>query len=130
MKRITTIIVIILSTFVCPTSCKAADEKINSDTKVLKSCVFNVIDYGAVGDDKMDNTAAFSACLKAVIDAGGGRMYLPDGVYRGKIVIPAVSKPIPGWLTVEIVGESEPTPVWGTVGSSPLLSNGTIVKSL
>lgn len=87
---------------------------------------FNVTDYGAVGDDKTDNTAAFSACLKAVIDAGGGRMYIPDGVYRGRIIIPGTKK----WITVEIIGESEPTPAWGTIGSFPLPKNGTIVKSL
>ena len=50
--------------------------------------VFNVRDYGAVGDDKTDNTAAFSKCLDAIIAAGGGRMFLPDGVYRGRILIP------------------------------------------
>ena len=33
-------------------------------------------------------------------------------------------------ITIEIVGESEPTPVWGTVGSFPLQQNGTIIKSL
>ena len=81
-------------------------------------------------DDKTDNTAAFSACLDAVIAAGGGRMYLPDGVYRGRITIPPVSKPIPSWITVEIVGESEPTPVFGTIGSFPLQNHGTIVKCL
>ena len=92
--------------------------------------VFNVLNYGAVGDDQTDNIEAFTACLKAVVAAGGGRMYLPAGVYRGGIVIPAVSKPIPSWITVEIVGESQPTPVFGTIGSFPLLKNGTIVKSL
>ena len=92
--------------------------------------VFNVIDYGAVGDDKTDNTEAISACLKDIIKAGGGRMYLPAGVYRGRIVIPPVSNPIPSWITLEIVGEREPTPVFGTIGSFPLLDKGTIVKSL
>lgn len=86
--------------------------------------------FGAVGDDKTDNTETFSACLKALVEAGGGRMYLPAGVYRGSILVPAVSKPVPSWITVEIVGESEPTPVFGTIGSCPLLNNGTIVKSL
>ena len=95
-----------------------------------KPRVFNVAAYGAVGDDKTDNTAAFSACLQAVVGAGGGRMYLPDGVYRGRISIPAVSKPTPSWITVEIVGESEPTPVFGTIGSCPLLNHGVIVKNL
>jgi hypothetical protein len=83
-----------------------------------------------VGDDKTDNTEAFSACLKAVVAAGGGRMVLPDGVYRGQITIPPVSKPLPSWITIEIMGESEPATVWGTVGSFPLQQNGTIIKSL
>lgn len=95
-----------------------------------RSRTFDALRFGAVGDDKTDNTEAFSACLKALVEAGGGRMYLPDGVYRGSLLIPAVSKPIPSWITVEIVGESEPTPVFGTIGSFPLLNNGTIVKSL
>lgn len=104
--------------------------KVNEKTLKKQSRTFNVLDYGAIGNDKTDNTEAFTACLMAMIEAGGGRMYLPDGVYRGRILIPAVSKPIPSWITLEIVGESEPTPVFGTIGSFPFLSNGTIVKSL
>ena len=96
----------------------------------VKSRVFNVLNYGAVGDDKTDNTEAFSACLKAVVAAGGGKMVLPDGVYQGRITIPAISKPLPSWITVEIAGESAPTPVFGTIGSFPLQQNGTIVKCL
>jgi hypothetical protein len=92
--------------------------------------IFNVRDYGAVGDDQTDNTAAFSKCLEALIAAGGGRMYLPDGAYRGRITIPPVSKPIPSWVTVEIIGESEPAPVFGTIGNFPLQNHGTIVTSL
>ena len=105
-------------------------EKASPSAGTLKSRVFNVLNYGAVGDDKTDNTEAFSACLKAVTEEGGGQMYLPVGVYRGRILIPAVSKPIPSWITVEIVGEGEPTPVFGTIGAFPLQTNGTIVKSL
>lgn len=105
-------------------------EKASSGVGTVKPRVFNVLDYGAVGDDKTENTEAFSACLKAVIEAGGGKMYLPDGVYRGRITIPPVSNPILSWITVEIVGASEPTPVFGTIGSFSLLNNGTIVKSL
>jgi hypothetical protein len=90
------------------------------------SRVFNVLNYGAVGDDKTDNTEAFSVCLKAVIGAGGGRMFLPDGIYRGRIIIPGTQK----WITIEIVGESEPTPVFGTIGTFHFPTNGTIVKCL
>jgi hypothetical protein len=105
-------------------------ENKTSTADTVKSRVFNVLKYGAVGDDKTDNTEAFSACLKAVVAAGGGKMVLPDGVYQGRIIIPPVSKPLPSWITVEIVGEIEPTPVFGTIGSFPLQNNGVIVKSL
>jgi hypothetical protein len=94
----------------------------------VHAATFNVTDYGAVGDDSTDNTAAFTKCIEKVIAAGGGRMYFPDGVYRGRIVIPPQGGP--SWITIEIVGESEPTPVFGTIGSFPPQNGGTIVKSL
>jgi hypothetical protein len=99
-------------------------------TANVEAKMFMATDYGAKGDDQTDNTEAFSACLKDLIEAGGGRMFLPDGVYRGRIVIPPVTKPIPSWITVEIVGESEPTPVFGTIGDFPLQNHGTILKCL
>ena len=105
-------------------------EKDSSNVATAASRVFPVLKYGAVGDDKTDNTEAFSACLKAMIAAGGGKMVLADGVYRGRIIIPPVSKSLPSWITIEIVGESEPATVWGTIGSFPLQQNGTLVKSL
>lgn len=108
----------------------AGAEKVTSPAATVRSRQFNVFDYGAAGDDKTDNTAAFSACLKSIIESGGGRMFLPAGVYRGKIIIPAISKPLPSWLTVEITGDVEPTPVFGTIGTFPLQNNGTILKSL
>ena len=88
---------------------------------------FNVLDYGAAGDDKTDNTEAFSSCLDAVIKAGGGRMYLPVGVYRGRITIPPFQAA--SWIVIEIVGEIQPTSVFGTIGSCPLMDNGTIIKN-
>ena len=87
---------------------------------------FDVRTYGAVGDDATDNTEAFSACLKAVIAAGGGKMFIPDGIYRGRIIIPGTKE----WITVEIAGESEPTPIWGTIGTFAFPKNGTIIKCL
>jgi hypothetical protein len=100
------------------------DEKMTENTVTNRSRTFNVLDYGAKGDDKTDNTKAFSACLKAVIEAGGGRMIIPDGIYRGRIIIPGTRD----WITIEIIGESEPTPVFGTIGAFPFPKNGTIIK--
>ncbi len=102
----------------------------NAKERARQLRVFNVLDYGAVGDDATDNTAAFSACLKAIIEAGGGRMHLPTGVYRGRIIIPPVSRPVTSWITVEIAGQREPTHVFGTIGSFPLRDDATIVKCL
>lgn len=92
----------------------------------VEAKTFDVTDYGAKGDDKADNTEAFTACMKAIVEAGGGRMYIPNGVYRGRIIVPGTK----AWITVEIVGESEPTPVFGTIGAFPFPKNGTIIKCL
>ncbi|NLB56633.1 MAG: hypothetical protein GX811_12895, partial [Lentisphaerae bacterium] len=100
----------------------------NASVGVGEVRVFNVRAYGAVGDDKTDNTEAFSACLKAVIEAGGGRMYLPAGVYCGRIIIPAIN--VPKWISIEIVGESQPATLFGTIGRNELPSNNSIVKCL
>jgi hypothetical protein len=104
----------------------SADAGVEQTTTNYQTVEFNVLKYGAKGDDKTDNTGAFSACLKALIENGGGRMFLPAGVYRGRIEIPAVTN----WITIEIVGEVEPTPVFGTIGSFPVQNHGTIIKSL
>jgi hypothetical protein len=90
--------------------------------------VFDVTDFGAVGDGQRDNTDAFSACIGAVIGAGGGRMCIPSGVYLGNIVIPGFQAS--SWIVIEIVGARRPAPVFGTVGSFPLLQSGSIVKSV
>jgi hypothetical protein len=101
----------------------ASDKKATNEV-AASTRVFNANQYGAVGDDKTDNTAAFSACLKDLIEAGGGRMLIPNGIYRGRIIIPGTKK----WVTVEIAGESEPTPIFGTIGSFEFPKNGTIIK--
>lgn len=91
-----------------------------------KGRTLNARDFGAVGDDRTDNSAAFSACLDALIKMGGGRMTIPDGIYRGRIAIPGTKD----WLTIEIVGESAPTPVFGTIGAFPFPSHGTVLRCL
>ena len=128
----TTIVLAAICGLLMATGTVGGDEARNgtSGSSPAGSHVFNALDYGAAGDDKTDNTSAFTACLEAVIEAGGGRMFLPTGVYRGRIAIPGVSKDVPSWLTVEIVGECEPTPVFGTIGSHSLPDNGTIIKCL
>jgi hypothetical protein len=43
--------------------------------------VFNVLEYGAVGDGVTDDTAAIQAAADAVEAAGGGVLYIPTGHY-------------------------------------------------
>ncbi len=42
---------------------------------------FNVRDFGAQGDGKTDDLAAFNAALGQVNAAGGGSLYIPSGIY-------------------------------------------------
>lgn len=43
--------------------------------------VYNVEDYGAVHDGETDDTVAIQAAINACSDAGGGKVYLPNGTY-------------------------------------------------
>lgn len=51
----------------------------NKDLKIL-----NVRDFGAVGDGVADDSAAIQSALDAANAAGGGEVYVPDGVYAIK----------------------------------------------
>ncbi|WJN60294.1 glycosyl hydrolase family 28-related protein [Pseudomonas sp. SO81] len=44
--------------------------------------VFDAKAYGALGDGVADDTAAIQAAIDAAFTAGGGVVYLPEGVYR------------------------------------------------
>jgi hypothetical protein len=127
MKTITTMIAMLCVTLAAREAFSAdGGERMGARAGIHRPREFNVLDYGAVGDDRSDNTAAFSACLEAIMAAGGGRMVIPEGVYRGRIIIPGTR----AWITIEIVGASEPTPIFGTIGAFSLPTNGTIVKCL
>jgi polygalacturonase len=43
--------------------------------------IFSIKDYGAKGDNQMDNTAAFQNAINAANSAGGGKVIVPGGVY-------------------------------------------------
>jgi polygalacturonase len=48
---------------------------------VFPARVINITDHGAVPGGEVKNTAAFAAAIKAVADAGGGRVLVPAGVW-------------------------------------------------
>jgi len=96
---------------------------------ILTLCVakrFNVSDFGAKGDGITDNSAAFTACVNAAITSNGGTIIFPAGVFLGRLTIPAV---VDRWITLELVGDSEPTAVFGTVGNAQLSNQGTIIQN-
>ncbi|MBO5197664.1 MAG: hypothetical protein J6B85_03975 [Lachnospiraceae bacterium] len=51
-------------------------------SKLNLTDVFNVKDYGAVGDGKTDDREAFQEALNTAAKNGGGIVYLPEGTYH------------------------------------------------
>ena len=68
----------------------------------------NVLAYGAVGDGKHDDTAAFRAAISAVQAMGGGTVFAPEGYYRlnDSLTLPAL---------VTLAGELKSGTAQGTV---------------
>ena len=50
--------------------------------KPAKSDLFNIQNYGAVGDRKADDTEALKKAIEAAAANGGGIVFVPDGEYR------------------------------------------------
>jgi len=44
--------------------------------------IFNVKDFGALGDNSNDDTQEIQAAINAAYAAGGGTVYFPSGIYR------------------------------------------------
>src|ERR1019366_2384872 len=57
----------------------------------LKQTVYNVRDYGAVGNGTTDDTTSLTNTLAAAVAAGGGTVYLPPGTYKVTSTITLVS---------------------------------------
>ncbi len=53
----------------------------HSITAATGPAIFNVSDYGAAGDGKKLDTAAFNNAITACTQAGGGTVYVPPGNY-------------------------------------------------
>ncbi|MGC8625920.1 MAG: glycosyl hydrolase family 28-related protein, partial [Phycisphaerae bacterium] len=53
----------------------------------------NVLEFGAKGDGKKDNTAAFQKALDAAHAAGGGSVHVPAGKYlfKGHLELPSAT---------------------------------------
>lgn len=72
--------------------------------------VFNVKDYGALGDNSTDDTLAIQAAIDAASAAGGGRVTLPKGIYKlTHIEIPSLVQ-----LGADVFGTVELIQIAGT----------------
>jgi hypothetical protein len=49
---------------------------------MIDGAVFNVLDFGAVGNGTTDSTAAIQAAIDACNAAGGGTVFFPAGTYK------------------------------------------------
>lgn len=59
----------------------------NAENVIVYTC--DVLDYGAIGDGIVDDTAAFQAAIDAAYRLGGGTVYVPAGQYaiRGTLTV-------------------------------------------
>ena len=63
---------------------------LSSGVEALEAAVFNVKNYGAVGDGTTDDYTSVTNAISAAHTAGGGIVYFPTGTYRinSQIVMP------------------------------------------
>jgi len=91
--------------------------------------VFNVTDFGAVGDGRTDDTAAFQQALDAARDARGGTVYAPAGNYffAGRLNVPnavtlaGIWQSVPAHNGIRNPGMPKPT----DDGTTFLVTDGT-----
>lgn len=77
--------------------------------------VFNIKDYGAVGNGTTDDTAAINLAITAAFTHGGGKVYIPNGLY---LVDPSVGLVLKKGIWIEGDGENVSVLTAKTVGGS------------
>jgi polygalacturonase len=65
-----------------PQAKSGSQAEITAALPVIPAARFQLTDFGAVGDGKTLNTAAFEKAVAAVSEAGGGHLIVPAGVYK------------------------------------------------
>jgi polygalacturonase len=94
MKKLLYILGTVLIFQACSQNTNVIEEKWKQTEAILKEIqppvfadqVFNITNYGAVGDGKTDNTKAIADAIEACHSGGGGKVLVPAGkFFTGKI---------------------------------------------
>ena len=89
--------------------------------------VFNLADFGAVGDGVTDDGPALQSALNAIGESGGGTLFVPAGRYA---IVTPVQKDFSGLASdVSILGVESLTPVPPPNSSGQVLSHGLDLTS-
>src|SRR3990167_7376830 len=107
--------------------------------------IFNVKDYGALGDNSQNDTAYIQSAINACRTAGGGIVYFPKGIYliggaivtsengvdpSSQLYIPPCAADLSDKTTITLLGESPTGFNVGYLASiSPLATEGVILRS-
>ena len=96
---------------------------------VIPNAVFDVTNYGAVGNGTTVNTAAIQNAINAASSAGGGTVLIPDsgtGVFMaGALTLASnINLDVAGGATLEMLGKSQ-----YTSGSTPFISANNITNT-
>lgn len=103
--------------------------------------VYNVKDYGAIGDGTADDTAAIQAAINAAQLANGGTVFVPAGLYKvtstltitsGRVVLQGVTRA--GDWDLSASGLGSTIRWYGTNGGGPVIqvqpvTNGGTISS-
>ncbi len=61
--------------------CGISVRAVNPALPVIPTAVFNITNYGAIGDGVATNTAAIQSAIDATSKAGGGMVAVPAGIF-------------------------------------------------
>jgi hypothetical protein len=103
--------------------------------KAHRQIVYNVKDYGAVGDNVTDDYAAIQRAVDSCHSQGGGKVYFPNGMYAiSQSIVVRVSdvSHTDTAVTVEFIGETPPemftNPLTDANNAKPPLT-GAIIRA-
>ena len=79
-RHLTACILVLLFCFVA-TFAKTSKEALRRENVELSETIFNLADFGAVGDGVADDGPALQSALDAIEVTGGGTLFIPPGSY-------------------------------------------------